>query len=70
VLDFEQFHLRGTSKASTEWTSVCLAHHLKRLHHLGAGEKLTVAGLNRRAQPYPNKKYSKIPSPRGAPHGN
>ena len=39
VLGFRQFLLRGTSKVSTEWTLVCLAYNLKRLHRLGAGQK-------------------------------
>lgn len=44
VLGFRQFHLRGREKASLEWTLVCLAYNLKRLHRLGAGLKL--AGQN------------------------
>ncbi len=31
-------------KVSTEWTLVCLAYNLKRLHRLGAGQKLALAG--------------------------
>ena len=33
---FRQFLLRGAAKASTEWTLVCLAYNLRRLHTLGA----------------------------------
>jgi hypothetical protein len=44
VLGFRQFHLRGREKVSLEWTLVCLAYNLKRLHRLGAGLKL--AGPN------------------------
>ena len=40
VLGFRQFRLRGWAKASLEWTLVCLAYNLKRLHRLGAGLKL------------------------------
>jgi transposase len=43
VLGFRQFHLRGQAKVSLEWTLVCLAYNLKRLHRLGAGLQL-VAG--------------------------
>ena len=44
VLGFRQFLLRGTAKVATEWTLVCLAYNLKRLHRLGAGQKLALAG--------------------------
>ena len=40
VLGFRQFRLRGRDKVSLEWTLVCLAYNLKRLHRLGAGLKL------------------------------
>lgn len=40
VLGFRQFRLRGRAKASLEWTLVCLAYNLKRLHRLGAGLNL------------------------------
>jgi hypothetical protein len=40
VLGFRQFRLRGRAKVSPEWTLVCLAYNLKRLHRLGAGLKL------------------------------
>ena len=40
VLGFRPFRLRGQVKAALEWTLVCLAYNLKRLHRLGAGLKL------------------------------
>jgi transposase len=40
VLGFRQFRLRGREQVSLEWTLVCLAYNLKRLHRLGAGLKL------------------------------
>lgn len=40
VLGFRQFNLRGRANVSLEWTLVCLAYNLKRLHRLGAGLKL------------------------------
>ena len=40
AMGFRQFLLRGAAKASTEWTLVCLAYNLRRLHTLGAGAKL------------------------------
>jgi hypothetical protein len=43
VLGFRQFRLRGREKVSLEWTLVCLAYNLKRLHRLGAGLKLAGA---------------------------
>jgi len=43
VLGFRQFRLRGRAKVSLEWTLVCLAYNLKRLHRLSAGLKLAVA---------------------------
>ena len=42
VLGFRQFRLRGREKVSLEWTRVCLAYNLKRLHRLGGGLKLAV----------------------------
>ncbi len=36
---FRLFLLRGTAKVSAEWTLVCLADNLRRLHTLGAGLK-------------------------------
>jgi hypothetical protein len=44
ALGFRQFLLRGMRKVSGEWSLVCLAYNLKRLHRLGAGLKLAVAG--------------------------
>ena len=43
VLGFRQFRLRGRAKVALEWTLVCLAYNLKRLHRLGAGLKPAVA---------------------------
>ncbi len=40
VLRFRQFLLRGVQKVSLEWTLVCLAYNLRRLHRLGAGAQL------------------------------
>ena len=40
AMGFRQFRLRGAAKASTEWTRVCLAYNLRRLHTLGDGAKL------------------------------
>lgn len=40
VLGFRQFRLRGQAKVSLEWTLVCLAYNLKRLHRLSAGLKV------------------------------
>ena len=37
VLGFRQFSLRGLGPASGEWTLVCLAYNLKRLHTLQVG---------------------------------
>jgi len=34
VLGFRQFSLRGLCAAAGEWTLVCLAYNLKRLHTL------------------------------------
>jgi hypothetical protein len=44
ALGFRQFLLRGIRKVSGEWSLVYLADNLKRLHRLGAGLKLAVAG--------------------------
>jgi transposase len=44
VLGFRQFRLRGRAEVALEWTLVCLAYNLKRLHRLGAG--LPLAGSN------------------------
>ena len=43
VLGFRQFRLRGREKVALEWTLVCLAYNLKRLHRLGAGLQLAAA---------------------------
>ncbi|MGB8248515.1 MAG: IS1182 family transposase [Chlorobium sp.] len=37
VIGFRQFSLRGEEAASGEWSLVCLAFNLKRLHKLGLG---------------------------------
>ncbi len=44
VLGFRRFLLRGWEKVKLEWTLVCAAYNLKRLHRLGAGAKLVAAG--------------------------
>lgn len=44
VLGFRQFLLRGLEKVQLEWTLVCLAYNLKRLHRLNAGLKLAMTG--------------------------
>ncbi|MCX8092299.1 MAG: transposase, partial [Verrucomicrobiae bacterium] len=43
VLGFRQFLLRGLKKVRGEWTLVCLAYNLRRLHRLGAGRRLATA---------------------------
>jgi hypothetical protein len=43
-LGFRRFLLRGLEKVKLEWTLVCAAYNLKRLHRLGAGLKLAGAG--------------------------
>jgi transposase len=43
VLGFRRFLLRGVEKVRLEWTLVCAAYNLKRLHRLG-GFKMVVAG--------------------------
>ncbi len=40
VLGFREFRLRGREKVSLEWTLVCLAYHLKRLHRMDGDLKL------------------------------
>lgn len=42
VLGFRRFSLRGQEKVSLEWTLVCLAWNLKRLHTLGMAVKMEV----------------------------
>ena len=37
ILGFRQFSLRGLAAAGGEWTLVCLAYNLKRLHTLQTG---------------------------------
>ena len=44
ALGFRRFMLRGVEKVKLEWTLVCAAYNLKRLHRLGAGLKMTRAG--------------------------
>jgi Transposase DDE domain len=44
ALGFRQFLLRGMRQVSGEWSLVCLAYNLRRLHRLGAGLKLALAG--------------------------
>ena len=44
MLGFRQFRLRGRAKVALEWTLVCLAYNLKRLHRLGAGFQLAARG--------------------------
>lgn len=43
ALGFRQFLLRGIKKVTGEWSLLCLAYNMKRLHRLGAGPKLAVA---------------------------
>lgn len=42
VIGFRQFQLRGLEKVSLEWTLVCLAYNLRRLHWSGMGAKVAV----------------------------
>ncbi len=44
AMGFRQFLLRGTLKVSTEWTLVCLAYNVRRLHTLTLATKLAVTG--------------------------
>lgn len=39
AMGFRQFLMRGTAKVSTEWTLVCLAYNLRRLHTLNLAPK-------------------------------
>jgi len=39
AMGFRRFSMRGYDKAGLEWTLVCLAYNLKRLHILGATPK-------------------------------
>lgn len=43
AMGFRQFLLRGLEKVSTEWTLVCLAYNLRRLHTLHRAAKLAAA---------------------------
>jgi len=40
VMGFRQFRLRGTAKVSLEWTLVCAAYNLKRLHLMSASRAM------------------------------
>ena len=40
AIGFRQFLLRGMPKVSTEWTLVCLAYNVRRLHTLNLATKL------------------------------
>ena len=44
VLGFRGFLLRGWEKVKLEWTLICAAYNLKRLHRLGAGLKRAATG--------------------------
>ena len=44
VIGFRQFQLRGLEKVSLEWTLVCLAYNLRRLHWSGMGAKVAGRG--------------------------
>jgi transposase len=46
VLGFEQFSLRGLQKVTLEWTLVCVAYNLKRLHKLQNPPKPKPKALN------------------------
>ena len=41
VMGFRQFMLRGIEKVNTEWSLVCVAYNMKRLHRLMAGLRLS-----------------------------
>lgn len=43
ILGFRQFLVRGLKQVSGEWSLICLAYNLKRLHRLGAPLKLSPA---------------------------
>lgn len=43
AMGFRQFLLRGVDKVSTEWTLVCLAYNLRRLHTLQVAAKAAAA---------------------------
>ncbi len=40
AMGFRQFLLRGLEKVNLEWQLVCLAYNFRRLHRMGAGQKL------------------------------
>lgn len=40
AMGFRQFLLRGLEKVTLEWQLVCLAYNFRRLHRMGAGQKL------------------------------
>jgi len=44
VMGFRRFLMRGLEKVQLEWTLVCLAYNLKRLHRLSAGMELVAGG--------------------------
>lgn len=44
AMGFRQFMLRGLEKVTLEWQWVCLAYNFRRLHRMGAGQKLAAAG--------------------------
>ncbi len=43
ALGFRRFMLRGVEKVKLEWTLVCAAYNLKRLHRLAGGQTALVA---------------------------
>lgn len=43
AMGFRQFLLRGVAKVSTEWTLVCLAYNLRRLHTLNLAQNAVAA---------------------------
>lgn len=43
VPGFRRFRLRGRAQVALEWTLVCVAYNLKRLHRLSAGQPLAGA---------------------------
>jgi hypothetical protein len=44
ALGFRQFLLRGLGNVSTEWTLVCLAYNLRRLHTLSRQQRALATG--------------------------
>jgi hypothetical protein len=56
-MGFRGFSLRGKEKVSGEWTLVCLAYNLKRLHGMMGGAKKGAGGPKSRPMdknPIPN----------------